>query len=136
MFTSIVSLDFVSLVADIIPIKGGQCSFYFELPINRGFTHKKGVSIRHYHYFGYVKCAHGILPVPAPATVILLEGIPSYGGEVKGELCTPTGAALVKFFANEFGFQPLMNVKKIRYGMGKKDFSRLSCVRAMLGIDG
>ena len=41
-------MDFVSLVADIIPIKGGQCSFYFELPINRGFTHKKGVSIRHY----------------------------------------------------------------------------------------
>ena len=52
---------------------------------------------------GQVKCAHGILPVPAPATAYLLRDIPIYGGGVKGELCTPTGAALLKYFADSFG---------------------------------
>ena len=82
---------------------------------------------------GSVRCAHGILPVPAPATAYLLRGIPSYGGEVRGELCTPTGAALLRHFAAEFGPQPLMRVEKIGYGGGKKDFARANCVRAMLG---
>jgi len=48
---------------------------------------------------GHVHCAHGILPVPAPATAYILQGLPIYGGSVKGELCTPTGAALLKHFA-------------------------------------
>ena len=82
---------------------------------------------------GNVRCAHGILPVPAPATALLLEGIPSYGGEVRGELCTPTGAALLKHFASSFGPRPVMAVKAIGYGMGKKDFERANCVRAFLG---
>ena len=82
---------------------------------------------------GYVRCAHGILPVPAPATALLLQGIPSYGGQVKGELCTPTGAALLKHFATRFGDRPVMTVKAIGYGMGKKDFERANCVRAFLG---
>lgn len=82
---------------------------------------------------GNVKCAHGILPVPAPATAYLLQGIPSYGGSVQGELCTPTGAALLKYFAQEFGPQPVMMTERIGYGMGKKDFERANCVRAMIG---
>ncbi|WP_026660775.1 nickel pincer cofactor biosynthesis protein LarC [Butyrivibrio sp. AC2005] len=82
---------------------------------------------------GQVKCAHGILPVPAPATALLLNGIPSYSGDVKGELCTPTGAALIKYFADGFGSQPVMSVEKIGYGMGKKDFAQANCVRTMLG---
>ena len=82
---------------------------------------------------GYVHCAHGILPVPAPATALILEGIPSYGGQVKGELCTPTGAALLKHFVSRFGDRPVMAVKAIGYGMGKKDFERANCVRAFLG---
>ncbi|MBQ9413026.1 MAG: nickel pincer cofactor biosynthesis protein LarC [Oscillospiraceae bacterium] len=82
---------------------------------------------------GSVRCAHGILPVPAPATAYLLRGIPSYGGEVRGELCTPTGAALLRHFAAGFGPQPLMRVEKIGCGGGKKDFARANCVRAMLG---
>ena len=51
---------------------------------------------------GQVRCAHGILPVPAPATAHLLQGIPMYGGNIAGELCTPTGAALLKHFVSEF----------------------------------
>ena len=82
---------------------------------------------------GQVRCAHGILPVPAPATAYLLRGIPIYGGEIQGELCTPTGAALLRHFAAEFGDMPVMRISTIGYGMGKKDFPRANCVRAMLG---
>ncbi|MCH5198199.1 MAG: nickel pincer cofactor biosynthesis protein LarC [Oscillospiraceae bacterium] len=82
---------------------------------------------------GQVKCAHGILPVPAPATAFILKGIPCFGGKIKGELCTPTGAALLKYFVSSFGEMPVMSVNTIGYGMGKKDFEAANCVRAMLG---
>lgn len=82
---------------------------------------------------GHVRCAHGILPVPAPATACLLREIPIYGGGVEGELCTPTGAALLKHFVAAFGEMPVMRVRSIGYGMGKKDFAAANCVRAMLG---
>ena len=85
---------------------------------------------------GEVRCAHGILPVPAPATAYLLREIPIYGGSVRGELCTPTGAAILKYFASRFGEMPVMKVEAIGYGMGKKDFDRANCVRAMLGDGG
>ena len=83
--------------------------------------------------FGEVRCAHGILPVPAPATAHILEGVPVYGGEIKGELTTPTGAALLKHFASGFGSMPVMIVEKTGYGMGSKDFERANCVRIMVG---
>lgn len=82
---------------------------------------------------GEVRCAHGVLPVPAPATAKLLAGVPIYGGAVRGELCTPTGAALLKHFASRFGPMPAMAVEKIGYGMGTKDFEWANCVRAMIG---
>lgn len=82
---------------------------------------------------GHVRCAHGVLPVPAPATMELLRGVPIYGGAVRGELCTPTGAALLKHFVSEFAPLPLMKVSRIGYGMGKKDFAWANCVRVMLG---
>jgi hypothetical protein len=83
---------------------------------------------------GTVNCAHGVLPVPAPATAFLLEGVPTYSdGVIVGELCTPTGAALIKNFAASFGPQPLMTVRSIGYGAGRKDFPRANVVRAMLG---
>ena len=82
---------------------------------------------------GYVRCMHGVLPVPAPATALLLTGIPTYGGAIEGELCTPTGAALLKHFVDSFGDRPVLAVQKIGYGMGQKDFPRANCVRAFLG---
>jgi uncharacterized protein (TIGR00299 family) protein len=85
---------------------------------------------------GHVHCAHGILPVPAPATAYILRDVPIYGGRVRGELCTPTGAALLRHFANEFGDMPVMSVKAIGYGMGAKDFEEANCVRVMLGETG
>ena len=82
---------------------------------------------------GHVHCAHGILPVPAPATAFILRGVPFTASHIKGELCTPTGAALIKYFAASFGEMPVMTVDKIGYGMGKKDFEQANCVRAFLG---
>ena len=84
---------------------------------------------------GHVHCAHGILPVPAPATAYLLRGIPIYAGSIRGELCTPTGAALLKYFVQDFRELPLMTIAQIGYGMGTKDFGALSCVRAFWGED-
>ena len=82
---------------------------------------------------GNVHCAHGILPVPAPATAFILQGLPIYSGVIKGELCTPTGAALLKHFVTEFKEMPVMRTSAIGYGMGKKDFERANCVRVLLG---
>lgn len=82
---------------------------------------------------GQVHCAHGILPVPAPATATILQDVPIYGGSIQGELCTPTGAALLKHFASRFGEMPVMRTSAIGYGMGKKDFPAANCVRALFG---
>ncbi|MDD3164923.1 MAG: LarC family nickel insertion protein, partial [Oscillospiraceae bacterium] len=62
---------------------------------------------------GQVRCAHGILPVPAPATSLLLTGIPCYGGSIAGELCTPTGAALLRQFVTRFGPMPVLTTETI-----------------------
>jgi hypothetical protein len=82
---------------------------------------------------GQVRCAHGMLPVPAPATGYILRNVPIYGGSISGELCTPTGAALLKHFASRFGNMPVMNVSAIGYGMGTKDFESANCLRAFWG---
>ena len=82
---------------------------------------------------GSVHCAHGILPVPAPATAYILREIPIYGGKIESELCTPTGAALLKHFVTRFGDMPVMKTQAIGYGMGRKDFEQANCVRVLLG---
>ena len=82
---------------------------------------------------GHVHCAHGILPVPAPATAFILKEVPIYSGHITGELCTPTGAALLKHFVSSFGNMPQLKINSIGYGMGKKDFEAANCVRAILG---
>ena len=83
--------------------------------------------------FGQVRCAHGILPVPAPATASIIEGIPTYSGDVEGELLTPTGAALLKHFADSFGTRPVMAIEKTGYGMGRKDFAKANMLRTFIG---
>ena len=83
--------------------------------------------------FGEVRCMHGIVPVPAPATAYLLRGMPAYAGHIRGELLTPTGAALLKYFADEFGHMPLMRMEALGCGMGMKEFESANCVRVMLG---
>lgn len=81
---------------------------------------------------GKVHCAHGILPVPAPATAEILKGVPIYSGKIMGELCTPTGAALLKYYVDEFKSMPVMAIDAIGYGMGNKDFEVANCVRILL----
>lgn len=82
---------------------------------------------------GHVECMHGILPIPAPATEFILRGIPSYAGDVEGEFCTPTGAALVRYFTDRFEYMPLMIFESVGYGMGKKDFAIANFMRAFIG---
>jgi hypothetical protein len=82
---------------------------------------------------GMVRCAHGILPVPAPATAELLKGIPFYTGDIQSELCTPTGAALLRHFASEFSPMPPMVTKKTGIGLGTKDFEAANCLRVFYG---
>ncbi|MBQ1447692.1 MAG: nickel pincer cofactor biosynthesis protein LarC, partial [Solobacterium sp.] len=86
---------------------------------------------------GTVRCAHGILPVPAPATANILKDIPMYSRQdIAGELCTPTGAALLKYYVSSFGEMPVIRTEAIGYGMGKKDFPIANCVRTVLGESG
>ena len=82
---------------------------------------------------GKVRCAHGILPVNAPATAYLLRDVPIYSGSIEAELCTPTGAELLTALADRFGAMPPMRVSAVGYGMGKKDLPAANCVRAFLG---
>lgn len=84
---------------------------------------------------GQVRCAHGILPVPAPATAYILQGVPAYTGTIRGELCTPTGAALLKTFAQSFGPMPVMVTEKVGIGVGSKDFEAANILRVFWGTD-
>ena len=85
---------------------------------------------------GTVRCAHGLMPVPAPATELLLHGIPMYNGQIQGELCTPTGAALLAHFVQDFGPMPALRVEKSGYGLGTKDFETANALRVLLGESG
>ena len=82
---------------------------------------------------GQVRCARGILPVPNPATACLLQGIPAYSGTIQTELCTPTGAALLKHFVSRFGDMPVITTQAIGYGMGTKEFDAADCICAFWG---
>jgi uncharacterized protein (TIGR00299 family) protein len=83
---------------------------------------------------GTVKCAHGTLPVPAPATLELLKNAPVYSSGIQSELVTPTGAAIVKTLARRFASFPRMNVEKIGYGAGTRDFDgHANVVRLTIG---
>ena len=83
---------------------------------------------------GFVSCAHGRLPVPAPATVALLEGVPVYGADVPYELVTPTGAAIVTTYAERFGPLPRMKMQQIGYGAGTRHLEAMpNMLRIIVG---
>jgi len=82
---------------------------------------------------GFVKCEHGILPVPAPATLFLMEGKPIYSSGVERELLTPTGAAILTTLSSEFGSMPLMNMDRVGYGAGRDDLSYPNLLRLIIG---
>ena len=103
-------------VADVT----GVCLLMYELGAERVVASPVRVG------YGTVRCAHGELPVPAPATALLLEGVPVYAGDIEGEMCTPTGAALVKYFADEYGTMPEMIVERSGFGMGTRDYERVN----------
>lgn len=111
-------------VADIV-----ICSYLLEL-LDVDVVAASSVNVGN----GTVKCAHGILSVPAPATALILQGIPYYKSDIQSELCTPTGAALLKNQVNYFGNMPTMSVNKISCGFGKKTFEGYNnCVRLFYG---
>jgi uncharacterized protein (DUF111 family) len=82
---------------------------------------------------GFVSCAHGVIPIPAPATVELVKGIPIYSDERKQELVTPTGAAIITTIADSFGNMPLMKINKIGYGSGKIKSDYPNLLRLFIG---
>ncbi|MDR2713942.1 MAG: nickel pincer cofactor biosynthesis protein LarC [Coriobacteriales bacterium] len=84
--------------------------------------------------FGSFECAHGTLPVPAPATARIIEGLPVYAGAIEGELTTPTGAALIRSFVTHFEPLPCVAVQKVGYGAGSRKFAgAANVVRLLLG---
>jgi uncharacterized protein (TIGR00299 family) protein len=83
---------------------------------------------------GFVKCRHGTLPVPAPATLELTKGLPVYGGDIDAELVTPTGAAIITTLARGFGELPEMKIEKIGYGAGKRNLPIPNLLRVLIGV--
>ena len=83
---------------------------------------------------GFVQCQHGTLPVPAPATVLLLKGIPVYDNGIKAELVTPTGAAILAALCESFGAIPPMTIQKTGYGAGSRELAETpNMLRLILG---
>ena len=82
---------------------------------------------------GFVKCAHGVIPVPAPATLELLKNIPTYSGGIESEMITPTGAAIISTLTKSFRKRPLMKIEKIGYGAGEKEFTIPNLLRVSIG---
>lgn len=82
--------------------------------------------------YGKIMIAHGLYPIPAPATAEILTGVPLLDFEVEGELTTPTGAGFVKALASEYGRMPALAMANIGYGAGKKNFAHPNVLRAVL----
>jgi pyridinium-3,5-bisthiocarboxylic acid mononucleotide nickel chelatase len=116
----------VGAVDAIIDIVGVACGLSLlgidtvhvsPLPLGRGFT----------------RAAHGVLPLPAPAVVELLEGVPVFGTDAPGETVTPTGAAILVTVAVQFGPIPPMRLKQAAYGAGRRDAEYPNVVRLLVG---
>jgi len=110
----------VDIMAAAIGIQelGIDALHFSPIPLGRGMTHSR----------------HGPLPVPGPATLELLKGLPTFGVDIEGETVTPTGAALVRALGKGFGAQPGMTIEKIGYGAGQKEFpDRPNLFRLLIG---
>jgi len=83
---------------------------------------------------GFVRCAHGVLPVPAPATLELLQGVPVYGGDIARELTTPTGAAILTAYCRGYGSLPPMEIRRVGYGAGGWDLEIPNLLRLVVGV--
>ncbi len=113
-------------VVDIVGAVWG----YRELGIDKLYVSKVNVGT------GFVRCEHGLLPVPAPATLSLMKGKPIYSSGVEAELLTPTGAALLTSLGSEFGRMPEMKLERIGYGAGRSELSHPNVLRLMIGEAG
>lgn len=112
---SIVDMLGVALALEALGVETMSCG---PLPLSRG----------------YVRCAHGLMPVPAPATAYLMEGLPTVGVDRTGELVTPTGAAIVAALCGSFGPTPAMTVVGVGYGAGDREDPKVpNLLRAYLG---
>ncbi len=109
----------VDIIGSCIAIKEMEISKIYSSPLNLGS--------------GFVSCQHGVLSIPAPATLELIKNIPVYSSQIKEELTTPTGAAIITTLADEFCPQPLMKIKKIGYGAGSKNLPIPNFLRIYLG---
>ncbi len=111
---SIVDIIGAAICVEMLKIDEIQCS---EINLGSGFVH----------------CEHGIFPVPAPATLEILKGVPVYSKNAKKELTTPTGAAILKALCSEFGSSPEFIIEKIGYGLGKRDMETPNVLRVIVG---
>ncbi len=83
--------------------------------------------------YGMAKMAHGSMPIPAPATALLLTGVPTFAGDVEGEFATPTGAAIIKTLCKRFQSQPVMTIEHVGAGAGTRDYPHPNILRAFIG---
>jgi len=113
---SIVDIVGTAICIDYLKIDKFVCS-----PVNTGM--------------GFVECQHGLIPVPGPATIELLKGMPVFSSDIKCELVTPTGAAIVSTLCSEYGPLPSMVVEKVGYGCGKKELEIPNLLRVVIGED-
>ena len=111
----------------VVDIVGSVWGFH-QLEIDKLYVSKVNVGS------GFVECEHGILPVPAPATLALMKGKPIYSSGVERELLTPTGAALLGFLGSDFGNMPEMKVERVGYGAGRDDLPHPNLLRLVIGV--
>ena len=123
-----VHLHEVGAVDAIVDIVGAVIGIHHVLGSGKLFCSPLNVGS------GTVKMAHGLLPVPAPATAALLRKVPIYSAGPAGEMVTPTGAAIVTAFASSFGPPPAMSIDRIGYGAGDREYDHHpNVLRAMIG---
>ena len=109
----------VDIVGTAICVEILKIDEFISSPVNTGM--------------GFVKCQHGVIPVPGPAALELLKGVPIYSKDINTELVTPTGAAIISTLCNSFGPIPHMTVEKIGYGCGKKELEIPNLLRIIIG---